>query len=148
MVRCAIANWKGGPGAGEGTVSTSSGVVSNVSYSFGWSSGNEPCSSPCEMLAAALASCMSLMIAQEMAGLGLKFEDVRTEALLKLEEKNDKWTIDSIDLRVSTKSPDVNARKFEIAGKKAKSRCPISRALDIPIRLIIEPPLRSLEKVA
>ena len=79
MIRSAVAIWKGGPGAGEGTVSTASGIISNALYSFGSGTGNEPCTSPSEMLAAAVASCMSLMVAREMAKAGLKDKYVKTE---------------------------------------------------------------------
>jgi len=58
MIRSAVATWKGSPAVGEGSVSTTSGVLSKALYSFGSSTGNEPCTSPSEMLAAALASCM------------------------------------------------------------------------------------------
>ena len=87
MNRSAVAIWKGGPGAGEGTVSTSSGVINNALYSFGSGTGSEPCTSPSEMLAAAVASCMSLMVAREMAGAGLKDKYVKTESPLTLEDK-------------------------------------------------------------
>jgi organic hydroperoxide reductase OsmC/OhrA len=49
--------------------------------------GSEPCTSPSEMLAAAVASCMSLMVAREMAGAGLKDKYVKTESPLTLEDK-------------------------------------------------------------
>ena len=98
MNRSAVAIWKGGPGAGEGTVSTSSGVINNALYSFGSGTGSEPCTSPSEMLAAAVASCMSLMVAREMAGAGLKDKYVKTESPLTLEDKGSHWEITGIHL--------------------------------------------------
>lgn len=135
MFRSAIAVWTGGPGAGEGTVSTSSGVVSDALYSFGSSIENEPCTSPSEMLAAAVASCISLMVAQEMTRAGLKAEEVRTESLLKLEVKKGRWKVTGIDLNVSADLAKADAEKFREAGKKAKAKCPISQALKVPIKL-------------
>ncbi len=138
MVRTAIAIWKGGPGAGEGTVSTSSGVINNALYSFGSGTGNEPCTSPSEMLAAAVASCISLMVAREMARAGLKDEYVKTESHLTLEEKKSHWEITGIELNVVARVPEVHAKKFQRVAESAKAKCPISRALRVPIKLAVK----------
>jgi len=142
MIRNATATWKGGPGAGEGTVSTSSGVISNALYSFGSSNGNEPCTSPSEMLAAAVASCVSLMVAQEMARAHLRPEDVRTQAELKLEETRGHWKITGIELSVSAHLDPKDAEIFIQASKRAKAKCPISHALKVPVKMtasVLEP---------
>jgi lipoyl-dependent peroxiredoxin len=138
MIRSAVAIWKGGPGAGEGTVSTSSGVISNALYSFGSGTGNEPCTSPSEMLAAAVASCISLMIAREMAQAGLKDEYVKTESQLTLEEKKSHWEITGIQLNVVAIVPEVHAKKFQHVAESAKAKCPISRSLKVPIKMTVK----------
>ena len=137
MIRTAVAIWKGGPGTGEGTVSTSSGVINKALYSFGSGTGNEPCTSPSEMLAAAVASCMSLMVAREMAMAGLKDEYVRTESQLTLEEKKNQWEITGIQLNVVAAVPKVHAKKFQELAERAKAKCPISRALRVPIKMTV-----------
>src|SRR5690242_6098884 len=96
MIRSAIAVWRGSPAIGEGAVTTTSGVMSNALYSFGSATGNEPCTSPSEMLAASVASCVSLMVAQELAKAHLKYESVQTEAVLALQEKMGHWEISGI----------------------------------------------------
>src|SRR5271167_5002165 len=105
MIRSAVATWSGGPGAGEGFVTTSSGVITNALYSFGSSTGNEPCTSPSEMLAAAVGSCMSLIIAQELAKLGIRNELVKTEAELTLEEHKGRWQVTGVELRATANLP-------------------------------------------
>jgi len=135
MTRTAVAIWKGGPGSGEGSVSTSSGVIANALYSFSSGTGNEPCTSPSEMLAAAVASCMSLMVTQEMSRAGLKQEYVRTESILTLEEKKHRWHIAGIQLNVTADVAQAHAEKFEHACKSAKTKCPISCALKTPIKM-------------
>lgn len=135
MIRSAVAVWKGSPAAGEGAVSTTSGIMSNSLYSFGSSTGNEPCTSPSEMLAAAVASCMSLMLAQELAKVGIRNDSVKTEAELTLDEKKGRWEIIEICLNVSASLPEADAEKFHKATRNAKSRCPISRSLQVPIKL-------------
>jgi len=148
MIRCATATGKGGPGAGEGTVSTSSGVINKVLYSFGSGTGNEPCTSPSEMLAAAVASCMSLMFAREMAKAGLKDEYVKTESQLTLDEKKDHWEITGIQLNVVATVPEVHAGKFQHVAESAKAKCPISRALKIPIKMTVKEELEKKVVVA
>ena len=143
MIRSAIAIWKGGPGAGEGTVSTSSGVINNALYSFGSGTGNEPCTSPSEMLAAAVASCISLMFAREMALAGLKDEYVKTESQLTLEEKKNHWEITAIQLNVVATVPEVHAKKFQHVAESAKAKCPISRALKVPIKMNVKQELET-----
>jgi len=135
MIRSAVAIWKGSPAAGEGSVSTTSGIMSKALYSFGSSTGNEPCTSPSEMLAAAVASCMSLIIAQEMAKLGIRNELVKTESELTLEEHKGRWQITSIELRATSNLSERDAEKFHKACKSAKTKCPISHALNVPIKL-------------
>lgn len=135
MVRSAVAVWKGSPAAGEGAVSTTSGIMSKALYSFGSSTGNEPCTSPSEMLAAAVASCMSLIVAQELAKLGIRSEFVKTESELTLEEHRGRWQITAIELHATTNLPERDAEKFHQACKTAKTKCPISHALNVPIKL-------------
>jgi lipoyl-dependent peroxiredoxin len=135
MFRSAVAKWRGSPAIGEGAVTTTSGIMSNALYSFGSSSGNEPCTSPSEMLAAAVASCVSLMVAQELAKVHLKYEEIKTEAVLTLQENAGHWDVSAIELRISSNLSEREAEKFQKAAKAAKTRCPISRALKIPIKL-------------
>jgi len=87
------------------------------------------------MLAAAVASCMSLMLAQELAKLGIRNDYVRTESELTLEEHKGRWAITEIELHVTTDLPERDAEKFHRACKSAKARCPISHALNVPIKL-------------
>jgi lipoyl-dependent peroxiredoxin len=138
MIRSAVATWKGSSAAGEGSVSTTSGVISKALYSFGSSTGNEPCTSPSEMLAAAVASCMSLMITRELAKLGLRTDHVRTQSELVLEEHKGRWQITGIELHATSNLPQHDAEKFQHACKTAKTCCPISHALNVPIKLTAE----------
>ena len=135
MIRSAVAVWKGSPAAGEGSVSTASGIVSKALSSFGSSTGNEPCTSPAEMLAAAVASCMSLIITQELAKLGIRTELVKTESELTLEEHKGRWQITGIELHASSTLPERDEEKFHRACKAAKTKCPISHALNVPVKL-------------
>jgi lipoyl-dependent peroxiredoxin len=116
-------------------VTTSSGVMSNALYSFGSSTGNEPCTSPSEMLAAAVASCMSLMMAQELAKVGVRADHIKTESVLTLEEKKGHWDVAGIELNVHACLPPIDEETFHKVSRGAKANCPISRALHVPIKL-------------
>jgi osmotically inducible protein OsmC len=89
------------------------------------------------MLAAAVASCISLMVAREMIKAGLRDESVKTEAQLTLEEKENRWEITGIQLNVVATVPEVHAKKFQRIAESAKAECPISRALKIPIKMTV-----------
>jgi len=135
MIRTAVAVWKGGPMIGEGQVSTSSGVLCNALYAAGSSTGNEPCTSPSEMLAAAVASCTSLMVVQEMYREGMKPQLVKTESVLTLEEKKGQWEITGIDSNIMVDLPGASEKKVQHAATMAKSKCPITRALKVPVNV-------------
>jgi osmotically inducible protein OsmC len=135
MIRSATATWTGSPITGEGLITTTSGIMNKALYSFGSSTGNDPCTSPSEMLAAAVASCMALMLVNELSKLRVKHGDVKTESTLKVEEKKGHWEITGIELNVITTLPDGDEDKLHRAMKAAKGKCPISRALNVPINV-------------
>jgi osmotically inducible protein OsmC len=143
MIRRAVAVWNGGPASGEGSVSTSSGVIENVLYSFGSGNGDEPCTSPTEMLAAAVASCISVMIVREMARAGLRDKYVRTESELTVEENKGQWDITGIELNVIATVPEIHAAKFRHIAEAAKAKCPISRTLKVPIKMTVKEELET-----
>ncbi|MBA3914626.1 MAG: OsmC family peroxiredoxin [Acidobacteriales bacterium] len=146
MMRSAVAVWKGSPAIGEGLVTTTSGVMSNVLYSFGSSSGNEPCTSPSEMLAASIASCTSLVLVQELAKDHIHHDSVRTEAELTVNEVKGRWEITNIRLIITAVAPDADEAEFHKASRAARQRCPISRALNVPIEVSTK--LETAEHVA
>lgn len=142
MQRSATAIWRGGPGAGEGQVTTSSGVIQKALYAFGSSFGNEPCTSPTEMLAAALASCITMMVSQEMARSGMRSDMVKAEATLTLSEVDQKWTVTGAKVKLSVHLPEADPREFYKAVEAASAKCPISRALNINV--VVEPKLEAV----
>ena len=136
MFREAHAIWKGGLYAGEGAVSTPSGVLNNATYAFGSLAGGARFTTPCEMFAAAIASCMSTMVAVEMAKLGIKPAVVDTYAVLTLDGAADKWRITGAHLEITartTDAGDVESSRFEQAVESARRECPVSSALKLQL---------------
>ncbi|MGZ4812905.1 MAG: OsmC family peroxiredoxin [Terriglobales bacterium] len=135
MIREAAATWTGGPYAGEGKISTRSGTLSNVVYAFGSGRDDGPCTSPCEMLAAAHAACISMKLANELNKEGMKPEKVETHSTITLEPANDSWAIKEIRLDVHATTSELDGEKFHLATKRAREACPITSALKVPIHM-------------
>ncbi len=133
MLREAHAVWNDGPYAGEGALSTASGVLKNTRYTFGSLTNLALATSPAEMLAAAIASCMSRMIAVEMAKVGIKPVQVETDATLTIDYVGEALRIVGAHLKVTARTSDTDHGQFEEAVESARRECPISSVLNMDI---------------
>jgi osmotically inducible protein OsmC len=138
MKRLATAIWKGGPRAGEGTVSTASGVFSNVLFTASPSHEEFPCTCPSEMLAAAAGSCVSLMVAKELAAAKIHPEHVRTDTELEIVESARSWKILGLKMKVRVGVGELDEAEFHKAIKRAKQGCAISNVLSCPVSVDVE----------
>jgi lipoyl-dependent peroxiredoxin len=134
MLREAHAIWRDGPFTGEGVLSTGSGALSNARYTFGLPTGLQVHTSPAEMLAAAIASCMSRMVAVEMAKVGIKPLQVETGATLTLDYVGDALHIIGAHLNITARTNDPTHGQFEEAVTSARRACPVSSVLNIDIQ--------------
>ncbi len=141
MKRFAFATWKGGPRAGEGTISTTSGVFDKAIYTGGTSTMDVPCTNPSEILAAAEAACVSMMVSKELAKEGITPECIETKAEIVLAPDGDSWHIPTIHLTVKATLGEVDSAKFQEAVLRAKKSCPITRSLksEVTMEALIEP---------
>ncbi len=133
MFREARAVWKGGPYAGEGAVTTPTGVLNNTTYVFGALADIARFTSPSEMLAAAIASCLSTMVALEMAKVGIKPIVVETYAVLTVENPQGYYRITKANVEVTARTSDPESAKFDEAVAIAHRECPICSALKVNI---------------
>jgi len=131
----ASAGWKGGLKDGTGTVSTGTGVLSNVPYTFKMRFENEKGTNPEELVAAAHAACFSMALSLFMANEGLTPESIDTTATVSFDNVNGAWTVTSSHLETKVKSPKADPTKFQKAAEGAKAGCPISRLLNTTITL-------------
>jgi lipoyl-dependent peroxiredoxin len=131
MFREAHANWTGGPYAGEGKVSTPSGVLASATYAFGKLAEIPPCTTPCELLAAAIASCMSVMVALEMLKLDMRPVKVDSYVALKLDNPANKWQVTHAHVEIKAVTRDGERKRFEQAVETACQECPVSSALKL-----------------
>jgi len=135
MKRNASAVWKGGLKDGKGTVSTESGILSSVPYSFTKRFENEKGTNPEELIAAAHAACFSMALSLFLGNEGMTAESIDTRAAVSFEKVGDAWTITESHLDTTVKIPGGDKAKFQKAAEGAKAGCPISRLLNTKITL-------------
>jgi osmotically inducible protein OsmC len=138
MQRTAQAVWQGTGKEGSGTLTTPSGVLNSQPYSFKLRFVDEngtAGTNPEELIAAAHAGCFTMALSFQISGAGLVPEELRTNAVLTMEQQPGGWTITAIVLKLEGKVPGIDAAKFAELANTAKANCPVSRALSVPITL-------------
>jgi lipoyl-dependent peroxiredoxin len=135
MQRKASAVWKGGLKDGKGTVSSTSGVLSNTPYSFATRFENTPGTNPEELIAAAHAACFSMALSAQLAGANLTPESISTNATLTLDKLDSGWAITKVNLDVVARVPKADQAAFNKAAESAKSGCPVSKVLKAEITM-------------
>ncbi len=135
MQRKASAVWKGGLKDGKGTVSATSGVLSNTPYSFTTRFENTPGTNPEELIAAAHAACFSMALSAQLGAANLTPESINTTANLTMDKLDAGWTITTIQLDVTARVPGASQEAFNKAAENAKSGCPVSKVLNAKITM-------------
>jgi lipoyl-dependent peroxiredoxin len=135
MQRKANAVWKGGLKDGKGTVSATSGVLSNTPYSFTTRFENTPGTNPEELIAAAHAACFSMALSAQLGAANLTPESIQTTATLTMDKLDAGWTITTIQLDVSARVPNADSAAFQKAAENAKAGCPVSKVLNAKITM-------------
>lgn len=127
------AHWSGGLKDGKGTVSTSSGVLSDESYSFAKRFGDEAGTNPEELLGAAHAACFSMALSNVLGQAGMTAESIETTATVTLDPSGP--AISKVHLDLKARIPGADESKFLEAAKGAKAGCPVSKLFNAEITL-------------
>ena len=135
MKRKASAQWQGDLKGGKGTISSDSGVLSDVRYSFTTRFENEKGTNPEELIAAAHAGCFSMALSAELGKASLTPESIRTTATVSLDKLDTGWTVTESHLEVTAKVPGASQEAFLTAALAAETGCPISRLLKAKITM-------------
>jgi osmotically inducible protein OsmC len=135
MKRTGSAVWSGGLKDGKGSVSTESGVLDAVPYSFAKRFGDEKGTNPEELIGAAHASCFSMALSNILGEAGMKADEIATSAAVTVEQADGGFAITAVHLTVRAKIPDASAADFEEAANKAKAGCPVSKVLNAKITM-------------
>src|SRR5207237_6514145 len=125
MQRKASAVWKGGLKDGKGTVSSTSGVLSNTPYSFTTRFENTPGTNPEELIAAAHAACFSMALSAQLGNANLTPESISTSATLTMEKLDCGWTITAVHLDVTARVPKDDKAAFDKDAGDATSGCTV-----------------------
>jgi osmotically inducible protein OsmC len=134
--RQASAHWSGELLRGSGKTSTGSGVLRDVPYSVPSRFENAKGTNPEELIAAAHASCFSMMLAKLLGDAKKTPRDIHTNASLTLSNASGGWKITKIHLQTEVSAEGLDAETLSRVAGQAKEQCPIS--------VLLKPGLESL----
>jgi osmotically inducible protein OsmC len=135
MKRSAQAKWHGDLKTGEGSVTTASGVLSAVPYSFHSRFEQGKGTNPEELLAAAHAGCFTMALSNQLAQAGLKADSLETNCTITLEQKDGGFAITASHLELKARVPGATQEAFDKAAQGAKAGCPVSKLYNTEITL-------------
>jgi osmotically inducible protein OsmC len=124
--RKAQAEWNGELLKGAGKTSTGSGVLSNVPYSVPSRFESAKGTNPEELLAAAHASCFSMMLAKVLGDEKKVARSIKTQATLTLGQRGGGWKIVKIHLQTEVAGDGIDDAVLKKASEAAKEQCPVS----------------------
>ena len=134
MKRKIHAVWTGDGANGSGLLSSQSGAVENMPYSFKTRFENEDGklgTNPEELIAAALAGCFNMKLSFVLNESNFSPEKISTDATLLFEDGK----VVSIHLDIKASVPEITQEKFVELALESKTNCPISGVLNCEIQL-------------
>ncbi|UVC09573.1 OsmC family protein [Rhizobium sp. TH2] len=132
MKRTANAIWQGTLKEGNGTLTSQSGALSSLPYSFKGRFVDESGQSgtnPEELIAAAHAGCFAMQLSAFLAENGTPATRLDSTATIDLDMSGGGATIKSSTIELIGTVPGIDEAKFKELADKAKAGCPVSRAL-------------------
>ncbi len=135
MIRKAKAVWRGTGRAGDGKLSTDSGVLADTPYSFRTRFENEKGTNPEELVAAAHAGCFTLALAFQLQAGGFTPTELSTEAAVSLDPEGQGFRISRSALTLRANVPNLDQATFARLAEVAEKNCPVSKVLNAEITL-------------
>ncbi|MBS1724242.1 MAG: OsmC family protein [Armatimonadetes bacterium] len=135
MKRKGSAVWAGGLKDGKGTVSTESGVLKDVQYSFSSRFESGAGSNPEELLGAAHAGCFSMAFSAQLGASGYTPDRIATTATVAVEPVEGGFGITSVHLDVEASIPGIDDSQFQEIAAAAKAGCPVSKLFNTNITM-------------
>ncbi len=132
MKRKAVATWKGTGLEGSGELTTKSGALKGLPYSYKARFKNEEGidgTNPEELIAAAHAGCFGMALSFQLVGAGFTPEVLETEGLVNFEEVDGGFKVTGIELNLKAAVPGIKKGQFLELAEKTKKTCPISQLL-------------------
>ena len=130
MKRHASALWQGDLPSGTGTMSVQSGAFKELPFSFKTRFGDEPGTNPEELIGAAHAGCYAMQLSHFLAEAGhpAKKLDVSAEVTVGPVPSGGQ-AISKSALTLRGDVPGMSEAQFLEQANKAKTGCPVSKAL-------------------
>ena len=116
-------------------MSTASGALKGLPYSFTMRFGDTPGTNPEELVAAAHAGCFSMALSSELEKAGYHPESIATRATVRFEKTDAGWSVVASHLDVTAHVPGAEPARFQAAAAAAEKGCPISRLLKTEISM-------------
>jgi lipoyl-dependent peroxiredoxin len=130
MIRKATAVWRGSGRAGNGSLSSVSGVLANTPYSYGTRFENQKGTNPEKLIAAAHAGCFTMALAFRLQAAGYTPTQLHTEEAVTLEQDNEGFRISSSALTPRASVPNLDQDTFDRLSRDTEQNCQISKALN------------------
>src|SRR5215469_3883493 len=135
MIRRAKAVWRGTGRAGNGHLSSDSGVLADTPYSYKTRFENEKGTNPEELIAAAHAGCFTMALAFQLQAAGFAATEMSTEAAVSLVPDGGGFKVDKSALTLRATIPGIDDATYRQLAEAAKKGCPISKLLNAEITL-------------
>jgi osmotically inducible protein OsmC len=135
MIRKAKAVWHGTGRAGNGNLTSDSGVLEATPYSFKTRFENEKGTNPEELIAAAHAGCFTMAVAFQLQGAGFTPTELSTEAAVSLDPDGPGFRISRSALTLRAQVPNLDEASFARLAAEAEKNCPVSKVLNATITL-------------
>lgn len=140
MKRSSTAIWNGSGKEGKGVITSQSKALNNADYAWNSRFAEAQGTNPEELIAAAHAGCFTMKLSFLIGDAGYTPEEIKTTSTVTLEGS----TITESHLVVKAKIPGMSQKDFLECTGKAKTECPVSKALNMKITLdaSIESPVK------
>ena len=136
--RRASGEWSGSLKEGSGKVSTQSGALKDLPFSFGTRFGDVPGTNPEELIAAAHAGCYSMALSAYLGSQNITPEKIETKAICTLEPVEGGFKIATMHLTVTGDVPGIDNARFGELAREAERSCPVSNALRGSVEIELE----------
>ena len=135
MKRTSHVVWNGNGKDGNGTLSTQSGALKDLPYSFKTRFQNDDGklgTNPEELITAAHAGCFNMKLSFVLNENDFYPDELITDAELAFVD----GVVESIELKLNAKISNISNDKFQELADFAKKNCPVSGLLNCNIKLV------------
>ena len=136
--KTARAIWEGTLAEGSGRFSLESGAVTEQAMTWRARAEEGEGTSPEELIAAALASCVLMALAAGLARAGTPPTRLESQATTTFEQVGEGFAMTRIRLQIAGEVDGLDEDGFREAAEGAKENCPVSQALKGNVDLTLD----------